>query len=183
MTTILARNILASMTGTDVSNLIVQEFLFDVENLAQYDKWAIRKFLNRATQTTRSALLDTACETGNVENVKALLADRRANPLAQGSVCLWSASMNGHTEIVKALLADGRADPRAGDNACLFLACKSGHTEIVKALLADGRADLSAQNSGCLFWACKRGHTEVVRVLSSDPRMNSGSSRKRRRIS
>ena len=181
MTTILARNILASMTGTDVSNLIVQEFLFDVENLAQYDKWAIRKFLNRATQTTRSALLDTACETGNVENVKALLADGRADP--DDSACLVSASVLGHTEIVKALLADGRADPRAGDNACLFLACKSGHTEIVKALLADGRADLSAQNSGCLFWACKRGHTEVVRVLSSDPRMNSGSSRKRRRIS
>jgi hypothetical protein len=147
--------------------------------------------------TTPETLLDallTAAFRGDVDVIKALLADRRADPAALGSharqaapagtghvgvvrnpaewhsAALVIAACKGHTGIVCALLADGRADPAATQCYALGRASFHGHVDIVRALLADGRVDPAASGCAALDLAAQNGHAEIVRVLLADRR-------------
>lgn len=71
----------------------------------------------------------------------ALLADGRADPSANDSRALRSASVYGCVEVVQALLADGRADPSANVSQAIRWASQAGYVQVVRLLVADGRAD------------------------------------------
>ena len=122
-----------------------------------------------------SASLQAACTRGDLSTVLALLGDRRADPAALSSVCLFTACALGHSQIVRALLDDRRADPSAGDSECLVEACKGGHLNVVRALLEDSRADPAGNKSRCLWEACRNNFYECALALLADGRADPSS--------
>lgn len=105
-----------------------------------------RTLFNHSFTPLTAALLAAS----NVDIVRLLLADGRANPAAKRSWALYIAAVKGRVEITRALLADGRADPHA--NSCMIHVMASSHIDVVRALLADGRYDRdSAAYAGWVF--------------------------------
>jgi Ankyrin repeats (3 copies) len=107
-----------------------------------------------------------ACEHGDIDIVRMLLADPRVDPSEASQDAIKWASNEGHMEIVRMLLADPRVDPSADDQIALRLASHNGHTEIFRTLLADTRVDPSADDQIALTAASHEGHTEIVRMPS-----------------
>lgn len=112
-----------------------------------------------------SRALLRACSSGNVQVVRLLLEDGRANPGSTASSSLVYSSSKGYVELVRLLLGDKRTDPRAQDSIALLYASTFGHAEVVKLLLEDGRVDSQANNNLALTRASEKGHTEVVHLL------------------
>jgi hypothetical protein len=118
-----------------------------------------------------------ACEIGDVDGVRTMLANRRVDPAAQENEAIRAASSRGYVEIVRMLLADGRADPAANENIAIYFASVSGHVEIVRMLLADERVDPSARRNNVIDQATVTGQVEIVRMLLADGRVNPAASR------
>ncbi|KAJ3062888.1 transmembrane and coiled-coil domains-containing protein 7, partial [Podochytrium sp. JEL0797] len=117
---------------------------------------------NTATQS--------ACRTGHVGIVHALLQDPRVNPSAADNVCIQHACERGHLEVVQLLLSDSRVDPTAALNLPVQLACEHGHEDVVAVLLADTRVDPSANYNFAVQVASEKGFEGIVRRLLDDAR-------------
>jgi len=113
-----------------------------------------------------------ACETGQVEEVKRLLArDDLLNAIdvnANGGQAFSLACSGGHIDVVHALLQHTGPPRIEVSHADLTTACSKGHLPVVRALLAltgDRQVDVNADGGTALTMACARGHTYVVREL------------------
>lgn len=94
-----------------------------------------------------------ACDYGNLEIVKLLLADGRFNPAGQNNYPIIIASASGYPEIVKLFLADSRVDPTTRSNLALRFAVNTNH------------------------WLCRSNKTygeclQTAKLLLADPRVN-----------
>ena len=107
-----------------------------------------------------------ACEDGNLERVKELLA-KGVDPLYNDNYAIQQTSQYDHTKIVKMLLADPRADPRVDpsddDNYAIRHSIRKDHIEILKLLLQDQRIDASADNNIAIKLASNK--IETLRLL------------------
>lgn len=116
--------------------------------------------------------LTTAIAHKNVECVKLLLEDGRADPMAHDGFYLMASIVNGpHEELVHTLLDDPRVDPSVKDNKALAWAVRYGSESIVKRLLADPRVDPSACNNRCIKLAHIHNFDNIVKLLLADPRV------------
>ncbi len=121
-----------------------------------------------------SKLIYEATKTDNIETVRLLLGDKRANPAADDSLALQE-SADGHPEILRLLLEDKRADPTADNNAAAFIASDQYDSETLKLLLDDGRADPSRRSENeTLRAAMSEKSGEVLRILLENGRANPG---------
>jgi len=117
--------------------------------------------------------LNVACQNGNSEIVKILLASEyiRVNqPDSKGITPLHSACFVGHSETVRMLLAvDGIQINQVTKNGHtpLNTACHTGHSKVVKMLLAVGGIQVNQAAEGWtpLNNACHYGHSKVVKML------------------
>lgn len=111
--------------------------------------WAIE---NGATNLDigNNAAIQRACENGEVDLVKLLLAGPQVDPAAntkdgkryghdERNFCIRRAARNGHIEVVKLLLADNRVDPTYRQNWALAAALSNQDVKMVKLLLSDKR--------------------------------------------
>ena len=80
---------------------------------------------------------------GNVDIVKFLLQNSRADPTSNNNYAIRMASLYGNTKVVEALLEDGRADPADDNNFAIEWTSNRGHLDVIKLLLQDGRVDPS----------------------------------------
>src|SRR5262249_40614552 len=93
--------------------------------------------------------LQIAAAIGNINIVKLLLEDKRADPadyfkidvIPPGYSALPAAIGQGHLAIVKLLLMDERDAPYCFNNLPLFRAITNGNCEIIKLLLKDTRVN------------------------------------------
>ena len=74
-----------------------------------------------------------ACNVGNLEMVKLLLADKRVDPSTDNNYCILIMSESGNIEIIKLLLNDPRVDPTNNDEA-IITAKNNNNLDIVKLL-------------------------------------------------
>ncbi|KAJ3293112.1 hypothetical protein HDU79_000695 [Rhizoclosmatium sp. JEL0117] len=107
----------------------------------------------------------------NLEMIKLLLEDGRADPMALDGIALIYVLRSKKTkEIVQALLKDPRMDPSIMDNLCIRKALEFGWTDIVKTLLEDERVDPSVSLNLPLRCAIKSGNLELVKCIWGHPR-------------
>lgn len=113
------------------------------------------------------------CQGNNVEVLKLLLLDGRADPNVNyfGRTPLAQACRLCHKEIVKMLLLDGRADPSALESEALLLAADSGCTKVVSMLLNDGRVNAAAGDNEAILLAMESKSWEIVQLLMKEPRV------------
>jgi len=102
-----------------------------------YSESAYRNVLDPGINN--SCILRTACRTNNVDMVRFLLEDGRADPSAMQNKSIMLACWYGNVDVLRLLLDDGRADPCTNKGHALVTACKNGHIEIVRVLLEDPR--------------------------------------------
>jgi len=122
-----------------------------------------------------------ACYLSNVEVVKMLLADGRAdvNEVSdEGVTPFYAACEAGLTEIVRLLLADKRViiDWAEGpEQTPLHAACFKNRASVIKLLLADPRVDVNDECSSGrtpLYFACLKDSARSVALLLADARVN-----------
>jgi ankyrin repeat protein len=108
-----------------------------------------------------------ACEEGQTESVRILLADRRVDPSVNRNQAIIKASSKGHVEIVRLLMADPRVNPTDGNNAPIYWATVNGYPEVVRLLLTDQR--INPVNA----FSAARQHRKIViaRLLENDLRI------------
>ncbi len=112
----------------------------------------------------QSDALRIACQAGQVDVVRYLLADGRCDPVIGD--CMRNAVLFRHPGVLAELLRDGRADPRDAFQT----ACSSGTVDSVRMLLADARVDPRANYSNALDEAVRGNHPSVVQLLLDDGR-------------
>ena len=95
---------------------------------------------------------------GDLETVKALLAQGTNLNGRQGAILRWAA-INGQLEVIQVLLAAG-ADPHACKHSALYWATRKGYVEVAKVLL-DAGSDKAALLEG-LREAEAQNHTDVL---------------------
>eukprot|EP00919_Chromeraceae_sp_WS-2016_P018340 GHVR01043591.1.p1 GENE.GHVR01043591.1~~GHVR01043591.1.p1 ORF type:complete len:404 (+),score=71.33 GHVR01043591.1:27-1238(+) len=134
-------------------------------------KGVLFTLLEKADGKGVSAFLH-ACDIGNVDVVKALVAsgvDPNSTD-SNGNSALIKASENGRLEVVKVLVeirADINYRTKQNGDCALIRASISGHLDVVNYLIAKG-ADLNSKriNGDCaLIKASENGYLEVVKVL------------------
>jgi len=81
------------------------------------------------------------------EMVKALLANRRADPGAGNNKAILAAVEKGYSEIVRLLVEDPRTDPSVNNDEPLKTAHKKNFNAIKDILLTDFRVDASSLNT------------------------------------
>jgi ankyrin repeat protein len=104
-----------------------------------------------------------ACEEGQTESVRILLADPRVDPAVNHNQAIIKASSNGHVEIVRLLMADPRVNPADGNNKAIYWATINGYPEVVRLLLTDPRinpvdAYIAANQEGLTYIALLLGN-------------------------
>jgi hypothetical protein len=115
----------------------------------ELELWGIK---NGATNvnTKNNEPIQRACERGDTEIVKLLLADPKVDPACNTSdgkryssdetnFCIRRAAKAGHIEVVKLLLKDKRVNPASRSNWALAAALEKGDFEMCKLLLTDQR--------------------------------------------
>ncbi|KAJ3194695.1 hypothetical protein HK101_002169 [Irineochytrium annulatum] len=136
---------------------------------------------NRIDPTFRSnASLRIACERGNEQIVRMLLADPRVDPSDLGDQALTLACKLGHTRIAELLLNTGRVDPSADGSVALRHAAREGRAAILQMLIDTGRADPAADDNQAIRAASAYGHAECASILLAcstvDPACSSNTS-------
>lgn len=155
----------------------------------------------RFSDTILVSCLDTACGTGCVAIVRAIVAHPRCilDERVIKSLCIAaresrvevvryllfefesreSSSLDlspaltevTDTEIARALLSCPRVNPAYRDSLALRAACHSGSVDVVRLLLSDGRADPMSCNGSAFVLACESGSLEIVELLLADERV------------
>ena len=116
-----------------------------------------------------------AVESGNIEEVEALLRDHPdldinwSDDDAEWPVLNW-ASWNGHAQIVKLLLAhpDIEVNLLNGGSTPISLACEVRQVSVVRVLLTDPRVDVTLDDyygRTPLWFASYFGHIEIIEWL------------------
>ncbi|ORY36715.1 hypothetical protein BCR33DRAFT_475620 [Rhizoclosmatium globosum] len=100
-----------------------------------------------------------ACKENQMEAVKFLLEDSRANPLG----CFEVACGDGHVEVVKVLLEDPRTNQAATEYAGFLGACEFGHFEVVDYCF---RVDNSARSEAAAIQQNSVGFYGVGQILA-----------------
>ena len=113
-----------------------------------------------------------ACERGDIDVVRRLLAHKRVNPAHDNNVAIRRACQNGHVEIVRLLLGDSRINPTDYSKGAMQRACENGDVDIVRRILDDGVVNPADDNNQAIRSACQYGHLNVVLVLMADSRVN-----------
>jgi len=131
----------------------------------------------------RMTALHHACEYGQLEVVKALLADQRVEPNGLddnvlGSSPLSAACTHRQLHVVAALLDDERVNVnspnRLGETA-LMSAAKRGQDGVARALLASSRVEVNQVDIAgltALTYASFLGHPRLVELLLDDHRVD-----------
>ena len=117
-----------------------------------------------------------ACNSGDIEVVKLLLADERVDPSSNKNKSIEKASQNGHADVVRLLLADNRVNPADQDNEAIKNASENGHADVVRLLLADNRVNPADQDNEAIKRASEYGYADVVKLLLDDGRANPAAS-------
>ena len=124
-----------------------------------------------------------ACDRGQLEIVKLLLAHTRTNvnALADAGVTpFYIACARGHVKVVTLLLACDTIDVNAARTddgvSPLHIACDQGWHEIVELLMAHTQTNVNAVRTADgatpLYIACDRGQLEIVKLLLAHTRTN-----------
>lgn len=87
--------------------------------------------------------LEQACQRGDLDAVKKLLA-QNADPAEKNNAPLLWAALYGHADVAAHLISTGQVNPKARDNAAIVIATRYGYGDIVKLLVRAG-ADPSAR--------------------------------------
>ena len=130
-----------------------------------YDR-VVRLLLNDPRINPVMSFLE-ACEEGQTESVRILLADPRVDPAVNNNQAIIKASSNGHVEIVRLLMADPRVNPTDGNSEAIYWATINGYPEVVRLLLKDQRI-----NPVNAFRAANQeGQIVIARLLENDLRI------------
>lgn len=139
--------------------------------IEQGDAAFVRELLNnpRICPYTRNNFpLKLACETGNEEIVKMLLADLRMS-LRDQSMSLGIAAKKGYVRIVQLLLKAGVDPMREWDgrdiNAPIYQALAKGHQDVYEVLIADSRVANKIHLKELFISACKGAAMPVIETL------------------
>lgn len=111
--------------------------------------WGIKNGATNLNHTYNKAIQD-ACEKGDIELAKLLLADPNVDPASntreglrytrdETNFCIKRAAKMGHIEIVKLLLQHPKVDPSAKENFALRVALFNQDSKMVKLLISDNR--------------------------------------------
>ena len=116
----------------------------------ELEKWGIE---NGATNLTynNDEPIQSACEKGDLEIAKLLLADSKVDPTTN--------------------TADGKRYKSDETNSCIRRAAKAGHIEVVKLLLKDRRVDPASRGNWALAQCLAKGNLEICKILLSDRRV------------
>lgn len=126
------------------------------------------------TNSRRGTLLHLAATIGDLDTVKALLAqgaNANSSHLPRRNTPLFNASQEGHHEIVKVLVENGAEvnNSQIKDGTTpLHIAAEYGHTETVKVLLelsANVNTHIPSSGATPLFLAAMNGNVEIVNAL------------------
>nr|QYA18367.1 ankyrin repeat domain [Clandestinovirus] len=99
----------------DECKALVFEHLVDYGRLR--DAFKISKTYSISCGHANNVLIQSACEFGDAELVRSLLAEPTVDPTEHHDVCLTLALSNGNLAVVKLLLEDGRIRPKTiGDD-------------------------------------------------------------------
>lgn len=96
-----------------------------------------------------------ACQNGDYEAVKTLLANPQVDPVALDNEAFLSACASKNLDVIQFLLADPRVDPGARNNMALRNACKYADDDIVELLLSHPQVDPSAKDDEAIQNACR----------------------------
>ena len=176
-------------TKEKTSRIVVEQRQRPVQQPAQLPKYnpleqktkAVVTGATGATTTTTSPVprsnrdLVAACEKGDVETVKTLLAKEgvQVNERDRGVSALYVACLDGHVEVVRLLLGIEGIDVNSADKngaTCLYQACNLGHLEVVRVLLKMELLEIGkGLDEFCSYTPLKiaeeRGYKEIVSLL------------------
>lgn len=101
------------------------------------------EYIKEYNQHNSSSLLD-ACTNGEIEDVKAFLADPDIDPSDDDNWAIIVSSHCGYIDIVRLLLDDPRVDPSARNNLAINRASDKAHSDnvyndIIDLLILDDR--------------------------------------------
>ena len=171
-------------TKETTSRIVVEQRQRPVQQPAQLPKYNPLERKTKAAVTGATTTgpvprsnrdLVAACEKGDVEMVKTLLAKEgvQVNERDRGVSALYVACLDGHVEVVRLLLGVEGIDVNSADKngaTCLYQACNLGHLEVVRVLLEMELLEIGkGLDEFCSYTPLKiaeeRGYKEIVSLL------------------
>lgn len=107
--------------------------------------------------------MDRACETGQLEELKRLIAPGLSED--DLTVLISSATWGGHLDVLRYLVTVHGADPTFDNNILFVWAAFQGHCNITRYLTTLDGVDPSAQDNSALISAVEGGHFDTVQFL------------------
>jgi hypothetical protein len=121
---------------------------------------------NAIKQNQQNEAFIYACECGEIEMVKDLLARPEVDPATDDNRGFILACQNNHLAVVQLLLTENRIDPKADNCFAFKYCCQEGKTELVTLLLP--LMDPKTRQSGAKL-ARKKGFENVANLV--DPQL------------